>query len=150
MPLDEFRTLFGLLFNYDFAQLASYLDEGTTEVSTVQLLTLWWLATMEWYLTKHAQGIPILAARYADLNAQREEVLTTFFTYCGLPASKVRETLGVFARDSQAGTGLARDKPQEGNTLRLSDEQRNDVIRILQRHPTIKASDFIVPGTFRI
>jgi hypothetical protein len=150
MPLDEFRTLFGMFFNYDFTRLTSYLDEGTTEVSTVQLLTLWWLATMEWYLAKHAQGIPILAARYADLNAQRAEVLTALFTYCGLPASKVKETLGVFARDSQAGTSIARDNPQEGNALRLSDAQRDEVTRILKRHPTINESEFIAPGTLRI
>jgi hypothetical protein len=150
MPLDEFRTLFGLLFNYDFTQLTSYLDEGTTELSTVHVLTLWWLATMEWYLAKHALGIPILAARYADLNAYREEVLSALFTYCGLPPSKVRETLGVFARDSQAGTFLARDKPEEGNILRLSDAQQDEITRILSRHPTIDTSELIVPGTLHI
>jgi hypothetical protein len=150
MPLDTFLALFGEMLNHDFTQLATYLDEGTTEVSIVQLLALCWLAGIEWYLTKQAQEIPILAARYADLNAQREQTLTALFTYCSLPTTKVNETLSVFARDSQAGTALARDKPEEGNTLRLSDEQRNDVIRILQRHPIIKQSDFIVPGTLRV
>jgi hypothetical protein len=150
MPLDEFRNLFRLLFNYDFTQLATYLDEDTTEISTVQFLTLWWLATMEWYLAKHNQGIPILAARYADLNAQREEVLTALFTYCGLPAAKVRETLGVFAQDSQAGTTLARDKPEEGNALRLSAAQCDEISRILRRHPTINEPEFIAPGTLRM
>jgi hypothetical protein len=150
MPLDEFFNLFRLLFNYDFTQLATYLDEGTTEISTVQFLTLWWLATMEWYLAKHNQGIPTLAARYADLNAQREEVLTALFNFCGLPAAKVKETLGVFAQDSQAGTTLARDKPEEGNVLRLSAAQCDQISRFLKRHPTINEPEFIAPGTLRI
>ena len=150
MPLDEFRTVFSLMFNYDFTQLASCLDEGATELSTVQLLTLWWLAAMEWYLAKQAEGIPILAVRYADLNARREQVLAALFSYCGLPASKVGETLGAFERDSQAGTGLARENPHEGNKLRLTGAQRDEITRILKRHPVITDSEFIAPGTLRV
>jgi hypothetical protein len=150
MPMGEFLSVFGQMFKYDFTQLAGYLDEGATEVSTVQLLTLWWLATMEWHLAKHAQGIPILAARYADLNAHREQVLTEIFSYCGLPTIKVKATLGAFASDSQAGTFLARDNPKQGNTLQLSHAQRNEITSILKRHPAIKASDFVAPGTLRV
>jgi hypothetical protein len=149
-PLEEVSRVFDLLYTYDATHLVGCLEEGTTEVSLVQFLTLWWLATMEWYLVKHAQGYPILAARYADLNAHREAVLTALFTYCGLPPSKVKETLGVFARDSQAGTFLARDKPEEGNSLQLSEEQRNEITQILKRHPTITESDFIAPETLHI
>jgi hypothetical protein len=149
-PLDEVRSVFDLLYKYDATRLVDCLEEGTTEVSLVQYLTLWWLATMEWYLAKHTQGFPVLATRYGDLNTHREEVLTALFRYCGLPTEKVRETLGVFAQDSQAGTFLARDKPEEGNPLRLSEAQRNEVTTLLKRHPTITESDFIVPGTLRM
>ena len=105
---------------------------------------------MEWYLLMYAQGIPILAVRYDELNTYREQIVTEVFKYCGLPTGAVRETLGVFARDVQAGTELARDNPREGNKLRLSDEQRNGVTKILQRHPVVKDSDFVVPGTLRV
>jgi hypothetical protein len=149
-PLDEVCRLFDLLYKYDATRLVDYLEEGATEVSLIQFLTLWWLATIEWYLAQHAQGIPILAARYADLNTHREELLTALFTYCGLPTSKVKETFGVFARDSQAGTFLAREKPDEGNTQWLSEAQRNEITSILKHHPIITESDFIVPGTLRI
>ncbi|HEU5101495.1 MAG TPA: hypothetical protein VFU22_20875 [Roseiflexaceae bacterium] len=149
MPLDEVRRSFDVLYRYDATHLAALLEQDATEVSLVQYLTLWWLATMEWYLAKHSQGYPVLAARYADLNARREEVLTAIFAYCGLPTSKVSETLGVFARDSQAGTFLAREKPDQGNTLQLSAAQHNEVAQILSHHPTITESDFIAPATLR-
>jgi hypothetical protein len=147
IPLDELRWAFDVLYAYDGTHLIDLLEPGTTEISMVQFLTLWWLATMEWYLAKHTQGYPVLAARYIDLNTRREEVLTALFTYCGLPTAKVKETLGVFARDSQAGTFLAREKPGEGNALRLSKEQHSEIASILRRHPTIQVSGFVAPGT---
>lgn len=150
IPLDDLRWAFETLYIYDPAPLIGLLGEGATELSLVQYLTLWWLATMEWYLAKQAEGYPILAARYADLNAQREATLGALFEYCGLPAAQVAETLGVFARDSQAGTFLAREQPEQGNSLRLSEAQREEIAQILRRHPSITAPDFIVPGTLQI
>jgi hypothetical protein len=150
IPIDEVCRGFDLLYKYDGTQLVGYLDEGATDVSLVQYLTLWWLATMEWYLAKHAQGYSTLATRYVDLNAHREQVLSELFRYCGLPTAKVAETLGVFAHDSQAGTFLAREKPDQGNALRLSEAQINEITTLLKRHPVIQVSDFIAPETLHI
>jgi hypothetical protein len=150
MPMSEWRALFSELINQDFTLMSTYLDAGTTEISLPQHLTLWWLAIMEWYLAQYARGIPILAVRYADLTAAREQVLTAIFAYCGLPTAAVTETLGVFARDAQAGTLLARDNPAEGNQLRLSDAQLHEMSTIVLRHPVVKDSDFIAPGTLRV
>jgi hypothetical protein len=149
MPLDEALKGFEALYTYDATHMAALLEQGTTTISLVQYLTLWWLATMEWYLAKHAQGYPTLAARYADLSTHREATLSALFAYCGLPTSKVNETLGVFARDSQAGTFLAREKPDQGNPLRLSEAQREEMSQILRRHPTIRESDFTAPATYQ-
>jgi hypothetical protein len=149
-PLSENIAVFRQISNYDLTHLTTYLDESTTEISTLQFLTLWWLAVMEWYLTQHERGIPALAVRYDDLNTHWEHIVTEVFKYCTLPTARVQETLGVFARDAQAGTELARDNPQEGNKLRLTDAQRNEVTRILQRHPVVRDSDFVVPGTLRV
>jgi len=88
--------------------------------------------------------------RYADLAGAQQRVLSAVFEHCGLPVAAVAETLGVFARDAQADTLLARVNPAEGNQLRLSEAQRREIITILQRHPVAKDSDFIVPGTFRV
>ena len=105
---------------------------------------------MEWFLAQYARGLPILAVRYADLNAARERVLSAVFEHCGLPPAAVAETMGVFARDAQAGTLIARDNPAEGNQLRLSEAQLREITTILQRHPVVKDSNFIAPGTFRV
>jgi hypothetical protein len=105
---------------------------------------------MEWYLAQYARGIPVLAVRYADLNAAREQVLSAVFTHCGLPTAGVAETLGVFARDAQAGTLLGRVNPAEGNQLRLSDAQLRDMTTILQRHPVVNDSEFMAPGTLQV
>jgi hypothetical protein len=150
MPLGEFVAGFRQISNYDLTHLTAYLDEGTTELSTLQFLTLWWLAVMEWYLVQHERGIPALAVRYEDLNGHRERVITEVFKYCNLPTARVQETLGVFARDAQAGTELARENPQEGNQLKLSNEQLDELIRIVKHHPIIKDSDFVVPGTLHV
>jgi len=150
MPVSEYVALWSQISKYDYTLLATYLDAGATEISCPQMLTLWWLAVMEWYLAKYEQGIPVVAVRYDDLNTYREQVIAEVFKYCGLPLVRVQETLSVFARDAQADTLLARDNPQEGNKLRLSDAQRNDVTRILQRHPVVQDSDFVVPGTLRV
>ncbi len=150
MPMGEWRALFSQLINEDFTHMSAYLDAGAAEVSLPQHLALWWLAIMEWYLAQYSQGLPILAVRYADLTAARERVLSAVFRYCGLPPAAVAETLGVFARDAQAGTLLARVNPAEGNQLRLSEAQLREISTILQRHPVVKDSDFIAPGTFHV
>jgi hypothetical protein len=149
-PLDEFMAFFARLFNGGFEHLTIYLDENTDQISIPQQLTLWWIDSMEWYLAQYARGIPILAIDYADLNAAREQVLDGIFRHCDLPAEHITNALKVFDYDSQAGTFSGRDNPAEGNTLRLTDAQHDDVTRILQRHPIFKDSDFVLPGKLEI
>jgi hypothetical protein len=150
MPMEEWRAFWSPIITPEFPHMSKYLDAGATEISLPQHVALWWLAIMEWYLAQYARGIPILAVRYADLNAAREQVLSAIFTHCGLPTAAVAGTLEVFARDAQAGTLAARVNPTEGNQLRLSEAQLNEITTILQRHPVVKDSDFIAPGTLRV
>jgi len=150
IPLSEFIAVFRQISNYDITHLTTYLDEGTTAISTLQFLTMWWLAVMEWYLTQQERGIPALAVRYDDLNSQRERVVTEVFKYCNLPTVRMQETLGVFAHDAQAGTELARENPKKGNQLKLSNGQLDELIRIVKHHPIIKDPYFVVPGTLHV
>jgi hypothetical protein len=113
-PVDEFIAFCSQLFNYNFSPIAVYLDPDTDQVSTVQYLAAWWLAIMEWYVEQAARGIPVLAVRYADIVAHREQVLAAIFEYCGLPVNHISKTLSAFERDSQAGTWLARETPNTG------------------------------------
>jgi hypothetical protein len=148
-PIQDFLARFRLFSAYDATPLLAYLDPGTTTISTLQFLVLWWIAAMEWYLAQQAKGVPALAVRFDDLNNEREQVLYSVFQYCGLPTAVGPQTLGVFAHDAQAGTPLARDNPNQGNQLQLSEEQCQEILRILNRHPMIQAPDFVVPGTLR-
>jgi hypothetical protein len=148
-PFEQYVETFSF-GSRNFKHLAFCLDPNTEQISTIQQLTLWWIGSMEWYLEQYARSIPILAVRYADLNTAREPVLTKIFAYCGLPVEKVPETLAAFSRDSQEGTFLARENPAEGNRLRLTPPQIDEITRILARHPMIKQSDFFAPGTLTV
>jgi hypothetical protein len=150
MPVSAYLETFGQIFHQDLTSLTADLDMGTMALSIPQQLTLWWLAGLEWYLAQQARGLPVLAVRYADLVARREQVVRSMLEYCGLPTTQMPELLAVFARDAQAGTALARANPHEGNHLRLSAAEVEEMGRILQRHPVVKTFDFVVPGTLRV
>ncbi|MEO8392164.1 MAG: sulfotransferase [Chloroflexota bacterium] len=149
-PLDEHLASINPSERDNFTRLMTYLDPGTTQISIPQKATLAWLLKIEEYLAQAAREIPVLSVRYIDLNQQREQTLNAIFKYCDLPTDQVTQTLGAFEGDSQAGTLLAREKPTEGNTFRLTDAQIEEIRTILRQHPTVKVSDFIVPGTLTL
>lgn len=134
----------------DFGRLMAYLEPGFTGISMTQMLTLWWIFGMEWYLTQAARQIPVLPVRYKDMNAHPEKVLTEIFQYCDLPTSQVAHALRAFAKDSQEGTALARDNAKQGNQFRLSERQIHEITAILHRHPVLNESDLLLPGSVRV
>ncbi len=136
-------------FGLDVRPLLRYLDEGAALIPFTQLHTLWWLSIMERYIASHERGMPVLAVRYEDLNTHREEVLCRVFEYCDLPVSEVQRALEAFSRDSQEGTSMERERPDE-EPFSLSDDQVDEVVRVLARHPVINTSDFIAPGTLNL
>lgn len=148
--LNEFIVMFTEFFHYDFTPLRAYLDPNKEQVSLIQYSTFWWMMGMEWYLAQANKGISILAVSYADLNASREQVLSAIFSYCDLPVDAVSKTLIAFERDSQAGSFLARENPNEGNKVKLTDEQYSEISHILEQHPIIKQSDFIAPNSLHV
>lgn len=149
-PLSDTLASLSYLHNQDYPHLAGWLPPGTTEISAIQSLTLWWAAVTDLYLKQYYRGMPALAVDYADLTAQREPVLEAIFRYCGLSEQQVAGTLGAFGRDSQAGTPLARADPSQPNALRLSPEQLAEVADVLGRHPVYRDLAFVVPGMLRL
>jgi hypothetical protein len=149
-PIEDYLNEARQQFHRDMTYQLAYLDPGAAGVSTIQQLTLGWLTLMEQYLAQHALGIPILAVRYDDLNTRREQVVTAILDYCGLRTAQMPGLLDVFAQDTQAGSPLARENPSVGNQLRLSDEEVAQLTQILERHPVIKTSDFVLPGTLQV
>jgi len=150
VPMDRLVARFRRSTTYDVTSLLACLDPGAAALSTLQYLTVTWMASMDWYLAQQAQGIPALAVRYDDLNGRREQVVGAMFQYCGLPTAAVPRALGAFARDPHAGTPLAGGDPGQGDQLQLTEEQREEIRRILKRHPRIQAPDFVVPGTLQV
>jgi hypothetical protein len=150
MTRSDWVAAFTDMMNYDFAPAAATLAPGLELLSMPQHLCMWWAVIMDWYLAQYAGGIPVLAVHYADLNAHKEQVVRAIFEYCGLPTAQLAQSLRAFERDSQAGTLLAREKPTEGNKPKFTAEQTAEITRILARHPVIRDSDFIAPGTLRL
>jgi hypothetical protein len=102
------------------------------------------------YLAQHGRGVPALAVHYDDLKAQPQRVAAAILAYCGLPPIPAADLGDVFGRDAQAGSPLARERPEQGNQMRLSAEERRQVEEIVRRHPTIKSCDVRVPGTLHV
>ena len=148
--IEQFATFFHRNTRQDFTYLTAHLDPGTTILHVPEQLTLWWMAMIEWYLAQVERGIPALALRYAELNSQREATLKAVFDYCGLSLEDVPQALAAFDHDAQEGTGLARSNPTEGNTLRLTEQEHAQTLRILARHSVIQTPDFVVPGTLLV
>jgi hypothetical protein len=150
MAVGDYLAMFSAQLQTDLTPTLAYLEPDAEQISTIQVLTLWWMMVMEFYLEQAARGIPVLPVNYTDLNADREPVISAIFAHCGLPVAEVPKALRAFDRDAQAGTPLQREIPTEGNRLRLTDAQQQDIANILRQHPVIQHSDFIVPGTLSV
>ena len=144
--IDFFASALG----HDLTTKTVYLDPDIEQISLTQQFTLWWVLIMEEYLSLTETGVPILPVRYRDLNESHEQVIAAIFAHCDLPVEWVSQTLGVFEQDAQAGSGLQRDNPSEGNQLQLTDEERQEMFNILEKQPVVNQSDFILPNTLMV
>ncbi|MCB0020791.1 MAG: hypothetical protein KDE09_23515 [Anaerolineales bacterium] len=143
---DYFETVFGV----SFSSSRGYLDQGQKQISIPEFLTLWWVASVEWYLAQHARGVPALAVRFADIVNKGPAVIEEVFDYCALESEGIKRGLQAFSYDAQAGTLLGRENPLEGNKRVLRQEQIASIHAILKRHPTINDPDYIVPATLKL
>jgi hypothetical protein len=117
------------------------------KLSRIEMSALAWLSRMHKYLTLHNQGIPLCAIRYEDLVAQPEKIISELFIFCAIPQKYVETILHVFARDSQAGSSLAKARVNEKTPQELSVKHLHEIDAILKKHATIKTSDYLLPGT---
>ena len=146
-PFWEWRDEFQSYLAGDLSHLSRYVGGEQAELIIAEQVALWWLAVIEWYMAQQNQGVPALAVSYADLVATQEETLTAIFRYCGLPTDKVKQGLQAYAKDSQAGTRMARENPSEVNRQRLTSEEMTAVQKILAQHSSLKHADFTVASS---
>lgn len=146
-PFMDWRAEFQAYLAGDLGHLSRYVESEQAELTIAQQVTLWWVAVIEWYVAQHNQGIPAMAVSYADLVANQEETLGAIFRYCGLPRNKVAQGLQAYAKDSQSGTRMAREKPDEVNSQRLTPNELSAVQEILSKHPLLGQADFKMPSS---
>ena len=68
-----------------------------------ELLAPAWAFYMEEYLRQRAAGVPFLAIRYDELDADREATPPRLLRHCGLPAEAVPAVMRAFGRDFAGG-----------------------------------------------
>jgi hypothetical protein len=149
-PTVEWLRLFESMLAADLSHLLTYLEDDRQEISIPELITLWWIVEMEWYLAQVELGMPAIAITYQDLTRTRAETLSAIFDYCNLPADRLQSSLRAFDQDSQAGTPLARANPDEAGKIVLDSAQIHSVLAILARHPVLLEPSYIAPHTHTV
>ncbi len=144
-PFADWRQDMGTILGGDLSHVANYLGRAEGEITLAQQCALWWLAVMDWYLAQYERGTPVMAIDFLDLVGAQEETLATIFRYCGLSPEGIARGLQAYARDSQAGTFLARESPHEMNQRGLTPTELRSVQAIIARHPKFGQPDFTVP-----
>ena len=144
-PLTNWQHNSALSLSGDLSQMSNYLGRAEGEITIAQQCALWWLVVMDWYLAQYEQGVPVMAINFLDLVSTPEETLAAIFRYCGLSPTGVARGLQAYARDSQAGTFLARENPHEINQRGLTPDELRSVQAIVARHPKFGQPDFTLP-----
>src|SRR5690606_32272645 len=126
-----------------------FAAEHGREANPVELSVLTWVSLLERYLALCAAGVPFLAVRYEDIQAQPEAVLAAVFGYCGLAAS-VEHAYAVFAEDSQEGTLWSRASRQQRETFPLTADELARMQEILAARPLVCAADYLAPNTLQL
>ncbi len=89
--------------------LALTTDIDAKSFAHVQVIAPAWALHIEEYQRLAALGLPIMALRYNELNANRVGSVARLLSHCGLPASTLALAVEAFDYDSQDGTQISRD-----------------------------------------
>jgi hypothetical protein len=117
--------------------------DGSAPIEQVQAFS--WAVHMEEYLQLFEAGLPFFAVRYNELEADRKGTVEQLLRHCRLPEAANAEALAAFARDSQAGTVIARDR-RKGPAFTNANEALFRAT--LAKHPRINSPDLRVPDIY--
>lgn len=121
----------------DLGKLRPFVDVDAEGVPTELALAPAWACNMVEYDRHLRGGVPFLALRYNEINAERELSLQRLFEHCRLPLEYVAKAMAAFDHDSQAGTKIARDVKVD----RLSEAQIARLRQLLAQHPVHSNGD---------
>ncbi|WP_421725391.1 hypothetical protein [Bauldia sp.] len=125
----------------DPSYLRPYLDFDAEIVRVDALLAPVFGLYMETYLRHVRAGVPFLAIRYNELNADRDAVTARLLRHCGLPETALPAALSGFESDSQAGTAIGRDR--QGAAFGAAERDR--FLSVLAHHPQAGWVDALLP-----
>ena len=125
----------------DPALLGPWLDpDGTVPIARVQAPA--WAMHLEKYLDLLAAGVPFLAIRYNELQADPTGTAARLLAHCGLPAEASAAAVAALGRDSQAGTTIARDRR---DAPPFTEAAAAEFRAALARQPRIRSADLVLP-----
>jgi hypothetical protein len=131
------------------SKISAYQITDMSEIKAGLFLGLFWLNNMELCLERLDAGQPILPVRYEDLKTNPLPVMEKLLEYCGVKTGSKSALESVFAKDSQAGTFIARDITQQ-RTREIDPEIMATVKHLIAEHPVIRTPDYRLPGTLTI
>jgi hypothetical protein len=114
--LERFNTWNAVTSADDLAYLRPYIDIDALTIPLENLIVAGWVRNMEEYERLLSAGVPFLALRYNELNADRAASLAHLFAHCGLPEADALAGLAAFDKDSQAGDVVSSDVEAEAMT----------------------------------
>jgi hypothetical protein len=141
---DRLLTWSALSAGASIETMRRFVDVEADEVALEDALAPAWGLYMEEYLRQLRGGVPFLALRYDELNADRAGSLRRLFRHCGLPLEAIGPALAAYDRDSQADTWMAR----EVKTDSLSRVQLAKLAGLLARYPSFGDPNHWLPDFY--
>lgn len=150
LPYDEAVEQHQLYFNLPTEEVTPLFDSSQGAFSITLCRAVLWVQMMNRYAEFYERGLRPIVIRYEDLIEHRDDVLLKLFGVLSLPQDALRKAQSAFERDSQAGTKMARDKAQSGNTIDLPVVEVEAVKKLLKQQPIVNQPDYILRGTMSI
>lgn len=137
-------------FNRPISEFKALFDPSAESFSLPYCRAMLWVQMMNRYIDLYEDGFRPITIRYEDLVDHQEEMLSAIFNQLGLSESDISQAQTAFTRDSQAGTRMARDNAQAGNSIQLPDTEIQAVHDLLANQPKLNTPDVILAGTLAI
>jgi Sulfotransferase domain len=124
--------------------LSPYLDMRAEITHPEQVIAPVWGFYLEHYLSCLARGIPFLAMRYNEINANHEAATKLLLKHCGLPEIAAGDAIHGFDQDSQKDSGIGQDNIFSG----FKPEEYMRFMETLAKHPQFDSADIILPDIY--
>ncbi len=103
-----------------------------------------WDLQLDCYMKNLRSGVPFLALRYNEMNADRENMTRLLLEHCGLPTAAAASAMHGFDQDSQEGSGIGGDNRIKGFTP----ENRQRFLATLAQQKKFNMPDEILPDIY--